>query len=134
MPLQISFGVNTASKKMRQVTIRDIKIEEPFQRCGIFTAFIQYLLIYRKIVVRMEVVLPRWLKEKLRLSPLWILQGLPAVLEEDLQTVTSANPSFIAGGIIGGEGCEIPQAGDYMMPTYARIVGIAENETEFRLF
>lgn len=58
-----------------QVTIRDIHLDESFQKQGIFTRFVEYLLSLPRIqAVQLESVQPDWLKKRLSESTLWICQ------------------------------------------------------------
>ena len=72
----ISIAKNEMTRVLQnQVTIRDIKIEKPYRKLGLFTEFIRRLLVDRKLAVSLESVQPDWLKEKLDNSKHWILQG-----------------------------------------------------------
>ena len=57
-----------------QVTIRDIKIRPQFQRKGMFTEFVRWLLAEKGIAVSLESVQPKWLKDRLFASEHWVLQ------------------------------------------------------------
>jgi hypothetical protein len=73
---RMSIAKNEMTRVLQdQVTIRDIKIEKPYRKLGLFTEFIRRLLVERKLAVSLESVQPDWLKERLDNSKHWILQG-----------------------------------------------------------
>jgi hypothetical protein len=102
MPFFLSTEENGPRKKIAQVTIRDIKINKKYQKQKLFTNFIKWLLLEKKIAVQLESIQPDWLKEKLETSDLWVLQT--------------------------------PVEYKQYNPSYARFIGIATNEKDFRLF
>ena len=59
-----------------QITIRDIILDKHFQKKGLFTHFIKYLLSLENIeAVQLECVQPEWLKKRLKESIHWYKQG-----------------------------------------------------------
>jgi len=73
MPLFLKSG-DTERHLVKQVTIRDIKIEKQYQKHKLFTTFVKWLLVEKKIAVCLESVQPKWFKDRLYSSPHWILQ------------------------------------------------------------
>jgi hypothetical protein len=61
--------------KVMQATIRDIQIADAYQRQGLFTALVRFLL-ERDGAVHLEAVQPPWLKRRLAASPLWVCQSI----------------------------------------------------------
>jgi len=59
---------------MLQATIREITISPKWQRCGLFTTLVLYLLS-RDGCVRVEAVGNPEFKQRFEKSPLWIQQG-----------------------------------------------------------
>jgi hypothetical protein len=74
MPVKLEKTKDAERAMIHQVTIRDIQIADKCMKKGLFTEFIRYLLVEKKIVVCLEAVQPKWLKERLYASDLWILQ------------------------------------------------------------
>jgi hypothetical protein len=73
MPLFLKSG-DTERHSVKQVTIRDISIAKKYQKHKLFTTFVKWLLVERKITVCLESVQPKWFKDRLYSSPHWILQ------------------------------------------------------------
>ena len=70
------FRQNQEYVMIKQVTIRDIKLDKHLQKQGLFTNFIEYLLSLENIeAVQLESVQPEWLKERLKKSNCWYKQG-----------------------------------------------------------
>lgn len=74
LPLKRQRGEEGERVMQRQVTIRDIKINSKFQKQGMFTEFVRWLLVEKQIAVSLEAVQPKWLKARLYNSPRWVLQ------------------------------------------------------------
>ncbi len=71
-----SFKRHDARSLFKQVTIREIKLDEHLQRKGLFTHFVEYLLSLDNIeAVQLECVHPEWLKKRLQESIHWYKQG-----------------------------------------------------------
>ncbi len=70
------FRRNQECVTIKQVTIRDIQLDEQLQKKGLFTHFVEYLLSLENIeAVQLECVQPEWLKKRLEKSDYWYKQG-----------------------------------------------------------
>lgn len=108
-PFLLSEDFQDTRAHVMQVTIRDIRLDDDYQRHGVLTKFLEYLLVERGIGVQLESVQPQWLKKRLQQSRLWFLQQRPVYSQDN-----------------GG--------GELLCPSFCRITGMVAGEKQFRLF